>query len=81
MVYILIISSPGIRLLTGKPLYLLRPQSFSFKVVSNTFVKFLTLSPGDGAFDSLLCPGGGFLYTVIVPGGGFPFQVVSQGDG
>ena len=35
MVYISIIS-----LLTEKPFYLLRPQSFSFQLVSNTSVKF-----------------------------------------
>ena len=79
MIYTLIIS-----LFIEKPFYLLRLQSFSFKIVSefiDTFVNFLTLYPGDGAFDSLFfpegrvfvhndSPGGGFLPTWIrVPGG------------
>ena len=55
-VYILIIS-----LLIEKLFYLLRPQSFSFQIVSEfieIFVKFLPLHPGGGAFDSLFCPEG-----------------------
>ena len=56
MIYTLIIS-----LLIEKPFYLLRPQSFSFQIVSefiDIFVKFYTLCPGGGAFDSLFCPKG-----------------------
>ena len=34
----------------------------------DTSVRFLTLCPGGGAFDSLFCPR--FLYTMIVRGGG-----------
>ena len=55
---------------------LFRPQSFPFQMVSefiDIFVKFLTLCPGGGTFDSMFCPEGRrvFLYTMIVPGGGF----------
>ena len=34
-------------------------------------MKFLTLYPGGGAFDSLFVPRGSFLYTMFLPGGGF----------
>ena len=53
---------------------MLRPQNFSFQIVSefiDTFVKFLTLCPGVGPLTPCLVPEGGFLYTVIVQGGGF----------
>ena len=81
-----------ISLLIEKLFYLLRPQSFSFQIVSefiDTFVKFLTLCPGDGAFDSLFCPegrdfvqndclgGGEFLLpSSRIPGGWFWMKLV-----
>ena len=71
MIYTIIIS-----LLIEKPFYLLRPQSFSFEIVSefiDTFLKFLNfMSQGGGAFDSLFYPVGRVLYTMIVPGGLLP---------
>ena len=54
MIYTMIIS-----LLIEKLFYLLISQSFSFPIVSelmDTFVKFPTLFPKGGAFDSLFCP-------------------------
>ena len=51
MIYTLIIS-----LFIEKPLYLLRPQSFSFQIVSefiDIFVKFFNFMSRGGAFDSL----------------------------
>ena len=54
--YTLIIS-----LLIEKPFYLLRPQSFSFQIVSefiDIFVKFSDFMSWGGAFDSLFCPEG-----------------------
>ena len=54
MIYTLIIS-----LLIEKPFYLLRPQSFSFQIVSESidiFVKFSNFMSRGGAFDSLFCP-------------------------
>ena len=79
MIYALIIS-----LLIEKPFYLLRPQSFSFQIVSefiDIFVKFSNFRWWGGAFDSLFCPEGRVLYTMIVSGGkGFcSLQVVSWG--
>ena len=56
MIYTLIIS-----LLTEKPFYLLRPQSFPFQIVSEVmdiFVKFSDFVSRGGAFDSLFCPEG-----------------------
>ena len=81
MIYNLIIS-----LLIEKPFYLLRPQSFSFQIVSefiDTFVNFLTLCPGGGAFDFLFCPEGRVFVQNGCPGGeGFcSLQVVSRGGG
>ena len=56
-----------ISLLIEKPFYLLRPQSFSFQIVSefiDIFVKLFTLRPGGGAFDSLFClEGSGFVHN------------------
>ena len=74
MIYTLIIS-----LFIEKPFYLLRPQSFSFQIVSeftDIFMKFLTLCPGGGAFDSLFCPEGRvFVHSDCHGGGGFaPFK-------
>ena len=78
MIYTIIIS-----LLIEKPFYLLRPQSFSFQIVSefiDTFVKFSNFVPGVGLLTPCFVPRGGFLYRMIVPGGGFCFlQVVSWG--
>ena len=68
-----------ISLLIENPFYLFRPQSCLFQIVSefiDIFVKFLTLCPGDGAFDSLFCPEErGFVHSDC-PGGGFlpPFE-------
>ena len=72
MIYTIIIT-----LLIEKPFYLLRPQSFSFQILSeirDTFVNFFYFMPKGGAFDSLFspkervfvhndCPGGGFLLS------------------
>ena len=70
MIYTLIIL-----ILKEKPFYLLRPQSFSFQIVSefkDTFVKFSNfMSWGWGFLTPCSVPRGGFLYTLIVPGGGF----------
>ena len=51
MIYILIIS-----LLIEKPFYLLRPQSFSFQIVSE--MKCCNFMSWGGAFDSLFGPRG-----------------------
>ena len=63
-----------ISLLIEKSFFLLRPQSFSFQIVSefiDTFVKFFELYvPGVGLLTPCFVPRGGFLYTTIVPGGG-----------
>ena len=67
MIYTIIIS-----LLIEKPFYLLRPQSFAFKIVSefiDTFVKFSYFCPGGGAFDSLICPKGRVSVHNDYPGG------------
>ena len=68
MIYTVIIS-----LLIEKPFYLLRPQSFSFQIVSeftDTFVKFLTLCPGGESFNSLFCPEGrAFVHNDCARGG------------
>ena len=56
MIYTLIIS-----LIMEKPFYLLRPQSFSFQIVSefiDIFVKFSNCMSRGGAFGSLFCPEG-----------------------
>ena len=79
MIYTLIIS-----LLTEKPFYLLRPQNFSFQIVSefiDTFVKSSNFMSRGGAFDSLFCPEGRVLYGMIVPGGGIllPSSRVPEG--
>ena len=48
--------------LIEKLFYLLRPQSFSFQIVSEFIDTFIdTLCPKDGAFDSLFCPKEAFL--------------------
>ena len=75
MIYTTIIS-----LLIEKSFYLLRPQSFSFQIVSEFIDTFVNLCLKGGAFDSLFCPEGRVLYTMIVPGEGFcSLQVVSRG--
>ena len=70
MMYTLIIS-----LLIEKPFYLLRPESFSFQIVSEfiyIFVKFSNfMSGGGGAFDSLFCPEGRVFVHSDCPGGAF----------
>ena len=67
MIYTLIIS-----LLIKKLFYLLRPQSFSFQIVSefiDIFVKFSNFMWG-GAFDSLFYPEGrGFVHNDCPRGG------------
>ena len=69
MIYALIISR-----LIEKLLYLLRPQSFSFQIVSeliDIFVKFSNFMSRGWGFDSLFCPEGrGFVYNDCL-GGGF----------
>ena len=74
MTYALIIS-----LLIGKRFYLLRPQSFSFQIVSefiDIFVKFSNFMSRDGAFDSLFCPEGMvFVHNNCPRGGGFLFLI------
>ena len=79
MIYTLIIS-----LLIEKPFYLLRPQSFSFQIVSkfmDIFVKFSNFMSGGGAFDSLFCPEGRvFVHNDCPRGERFcSLQVVSWG--
>ena len=69
MIYTLIIS-----FLIEKPFNLLRPQRFSFQIVSefiDTFVKFSNCMSRGWGFDFPFCPRGRGLYTVIVPRGGF----------
>ena len=70
MIYTIIIS-----LLIVKPFYSLRPQSFSFQIVSefiDTFVKrFDFICFKGGAFDSLFCPKGRVFLHNDCPWGGF----------
>ena len=66
MMYTLIIS-----LLIEKPFYLLRPQSFSFQIVSefkDIFVKFSNFMSRGWGFHSLFCLEERLLYIMIVPG-------------
>ena len=65
-----------ISLLTEKPFHLLRPESFSIQIMSNTFVKFSNFMSQTWSFWApALFPGGRFLYAVIVPGKDFcPFE-------
>ena len=77
MIYNLIIS-----ILTEKPFYLLRTQSFSFQIVSefiDTFVKFSKFMSRGGAFDSLFCPEGRVFVHNDCPGGFCPLRVLSCG--
>ena len=82
MKYTLIIS-----LVIEKLFYLLRPQSFSFQIMSefiDMFVKFSSfIVPGVGLLTPCFVPRGGVLYTMIVPGGGFlpPSSHVPEGEG
>ena len=80
MIYTLIIS-----LLIEKPFYLLRPQSFSFQIVSefiDIFVEFSDFMSQGWGFDSLFCPEERGFVNSDCPGGGFlPLRVVSRGDG
>ena len=73
----------NLSLLIEKPFYLLRPQSFSFQIVSefiDTFVKFSNfMSQGVGLLTSCFVLRGGFLYTMIVLGGFAPFKSCSGG--
>ena len=69
MIYTLIIS-----LVIEKPFYLLRPQSFSFQIVSeflDIFVKFSDIFPERRVFVHNDCPreGGFLLSSSRVPGG------------
>ena len=67
MLYTMILS-----LLIEKPLYLLRPQSFSFQIVSDfmdTLVKFSDIMSRGRAFDSLFCPEGRVFVHTVCPGG------------
>ena len=69
MMYTIIIS-----LLIGKPCYLLRPQSFSFQILSefiDTFMKFSNFISRGWAFDSSFCPEGRDFVHNGCPGGGF----------
>ena len=69
-------------LLIEKPLYLWRPQGFSFQIVSDfidTFVRFLSLCPGVGLLTPCFVPRREFLYTTIVQGG-CPLRVMSRRD-
>ena len=81
MIYTVIVS-----LLIEKPFYLLSPQSFSFRIVSefiDIFVKlsnFIPYVPGVGLLTPCSVLMGAFLYTMIVPGEDFcSLQVVYQG--
>ena len=79
MIHTIIIS-----LLIEKLSYLLRPQSFSFQIVSEfmaTFVKFSNFCPKGGAFDSLFCPEGRLFVHNNCPGGRVfaPFKSCSGG--
>ena len=82
MIYTLIIS-----LLIENPFYMLRPQSFSFQIVSqfiDIFVKFSNFMSRGGAFDSLFCPEGrGFVHSDCPGGMVFaPFEsCLGGGDG
>ena len=67
-----------------KPFYSLRPQNFSFQIVSefiDTFLKFLTLCPKNRAFDTLFCPEGRvFVHNDCLRGESFcSLQVVFYG--
>ena len=67
MIYTLIIS-----LFIQKPFYLLRPQSFSFQIVSkfiDIFVKFLHFMSRGWGSDSLFCPEGSVFVHNNCPGG------------
>ena len=60
-------------LLTEKPFSLLRPQCFSFQIVSEFIGMceiFELYVPRVGHLTPCSVPKGGFLYTMIVPGGG-----------
>ena len=80
MIYTLVI-----RLLSEKPFYLLRPQSFSFQIVSEVidiFVKFSNFISRGWAFDSLFCPEGRVFVHNDCPGGGrvfAPFKSCPEG--
>ena len=68
MIYILVV-----RILIIKLFYLLRRQSFSFQIMSETVYKYICeilkiLCPEGGVFDSSFCPGGGLHNDC--PGGG-----------
>ena len=80
MIYTIIIS-----LHIEKQFYLLRPQSFSFQIVSeftDTFVKFSNfMSRGWGLWLPVLSRGEGFCTQWLSRGGCYSLQVVSQGDG
>ena len=69
MIYTIIISP-----LVEKQFYLLRPEGFSFQIVSeftDTFVKFSNFMSRGGAFDPLFCPEGRiFAPFTSCPGGG-----------
>ena len=70
MIYTLIIS-----LLIEKPFYLLRPQSFSFQIVSELIDRFVKFSNfmwfWVGLLTPCFVPREGFFYTMIVQGRGF----------
>ena len=74
-----------IRLLIEKLFYLLRPQSFSFQIVSEFIDTFIdTLCPKGGAFvsfDSLVCPEGRVFVHSDCPGrrGFAPFKSCPKG--
>ena len=79
MIYTLMIS-----LLIEKPFYLLRPESFSFQIVSefiDTSVKLSNFMSRGGAFDSLFCPEGRvFVYSDCARGKVFaPFKSCPRG--
>ena len=86
MIYTLIIS-----LLIEKPFYLLRPQSFSFQIVSefiDIFVKFSNFMSWGRAFDSLFCLEGRVFVHNDCPRGAFllpsshvPGVCTRRGDG
>ena len=56
------------------------PQSFSFQIVSNTFVKFSDFMSRGRAFDSLFLSPGRVVVQSDCPRGGFPLRVVSRGS-
>ena len=81
MIYTVIVS-----LLIEKPFYLLSPQSFSFRIVSefiDIFVKlsnFIPYVPGVGLLTPCSVPMGALLYTMIVPGEVFAsFKLCTRG--